>query len=710
MATTTKTHSAVINDWTQKTAVNTSLTAHQQDISDLADTIYTPPVTIDSSYLTRCTHAAQLLGTSVPPPPDPQQTSDGTAQLPIPNDWNRDYPQGNPLEPWDNLSQDTDSNSTVAIRNAALAARNAVFDVISEVNAFISQASNTGFAPPTNPFSQIAVMNAGRVAQNPVNVTSAQADQLMSDITQYLSLLQQQKDGTLNLNSNTEATAQLSSVTLSFDGFGGSGQSAVDIMKFLPNMDMIASQKALQALSVLDFRKRIPSVIFTANYSPSGTSKGCLVGWKKMSDAAGYILSRRNMFDQSVVQFTLTNDQMDTLKTQLDDYVQTWVLTFYDNIDPTQVYTYLDGTAQANAYYIYTLQAYQLQDNGKTTVFSVDTSVANLSKQQRTSVQQQLTQLAKGTTPGDDPSVLSPYPVLAQSLLGNSAYDWILAGVNIQAAINRNESNSTIRQFSYLTANLQFLYSQMDAGKFVVPKNGNIQTVSSAITSKLSQFGVSQVLYELMQQTEILYFFEGVDAGVDPAFSKISAQSPQSSNLLAVIVSSIDPETLIMDLSTLASNLPQLLAGGLLKNNTVVQPGVPQPGAGAAEIEMDPTSAQSPSEIQFMTQMANLGTNDADLTTFDGISDFVRVIRIFSDYGANRSQATIGGAVISLKSPISTTTNAASIQASNTQKYTSDQQKQQAQQQAKQTQIQAKESNSVQGGTVTRNGTRTYTE
>jgi len=97
----TITHEATIDDWTQKRPVDANLTAHQLDVHDIADTLNNPPTTIDATYMQRCVHAAQLVGVNVPPPPDPQKTTEGSQQLAVPAYWSWLFPNGNPMRPLD---------------------------------------------------------------------------------------------------------------------------------------------------------------------------------------------------------------------------------------------------------------------------------------------------------------------------------------------------------------------------------------------------------------------------------------------------------------------------------------------------------------------------------------------------------------------------------------------------------------------------------
>lgn len=612
-----------------------TVTGNQQAVSDIADALHTLPTQIEGVYVTNVLRAAAKLGNGVPDDIVQQKNRELEIHRPQPMPLYYKFPYGNVRDPWFNSAQNQ-ADSNQALRNVAMMARNNVFDVVDQVNSFVSRAKNAGFQPPDNPFALIAELNAKRAGWTPVSIDVGLADEVIQNIGFYLELIKAEREGKVNLEKQNANVAQLSHVGMSFEGFGGSGNTAADLMKFLPDLDEIKVQKAKEALSVLDFKKRTPRIIFTSNYSPDGVAKGAVIGWRKMPDASGYIVKRRNILDGQEVSYMLSNENAKLHYDHIRDYVKTWILGFYKEISPDQIYAFLDSGVTANGYYTYKIQAYQ-SFNESRDVFRVDMVPANLSQAQRAIIARDLEALdpGKGET-------ISPYPILAKSLLGNDKFDWILAACNIRASTNRGDPRSTSRKYSYLSAQLDFLYAQMDAGLLLIPKD--INQVIQNVTDGVTKFGVTQMLMEVLQETGALYHFDGIDPKSDSHFDRVGNEDIATSSLLSTIVAAIDPETATMDLKSLASNLPTLLDRGVISTNEKFATGEkPNVQARTAEIDVpfnveNTDSINAEDEIQFLQRIPAQDLNRAvDLTTFEGISKFIRTVRVFADVTADRS-------------------------------------------------------------------------
>jgi len=387
------------------------------------------------------------------------------------------------------------------LRNQVNKSRNDIYAVINKVNSFIARAKNAGFVPPENPFALAMSFNVGRIGFTRVTPPPNIASKIVGNIKSYITLLDAESSGKLNLDTNVNLAAQLSSATLSLDGFGGSGNTSVDLAKLLPDADEVKAQKAFESLSVFDFTKRIPKLIFTSFYAPDGTPKGVIIGWKKVQDASGYVIKRKNIFDGTEVTYTVDNDHAKEDTGRLREYVKAWVLSFYDNMNHDLVYTFLDSDVPPHGYYYYTLKAYQLQNNIPGSLFSTETSPVFLSSIQKESMRKQIEQL----DPGAGPDTISPYPILSHVLFGDSKFDWILAAINVRSSINRGDPRSTTRKYSYLSAQLDFLFSQSDNGLLIAPKGKDVSKVMNNIETSISKFGVNQVLKDVLQETGALY-------------------------------------------------------------------------------------------------------------------------------------------------------------------------------------------------------------
>ena len=635
-------HSTEINTWKPNQPTNDQISNSQSIISDIADALHLVPATVDNDYLNKVTRAASYLGNpSVEADSDRNKVAQlqATARPAI-----GIYTYQNVRAPV--AGSPGDSETYGVIRNGAMAARNNVFDVVNQVNAFIARANNAGFAPPENPFTVIATLNSNRAGLTPLNIEQTKADELVLNIGKFIDLLKAEREGKLNLNQNVNYAAQLSSPHVSFDGLGGSGNAAIDLMQFLPDMDLLKEQRAAKALEALDFSKRVPRIIFTSDYAPDGIVKGGIIGWNKMNDASGYIIKRKNILDNHEVSYAISNEELNVRYSHIKDYVKAWILTFYDNVDENNVVAYLDGDVEPNSYYTYNIQAYQIRKQTKGTIFNVETTPFKVIDKNKI--------IQQFAAEGGNDGTISPYPLLAQIILGDAQYDWVLAGVNVRASINRNDSRTDTRKYSYITAQLPFILDQMDREKFVFPKN--VGDIVQNVSDSISEFGVTQTIQEILQETGILYYFDGKDPKENTYFTKVNV-ADSNSDFLSTIVAAVDPETFTLDLSTLATNLPKLLAGGTLNaKDNLDTTKVNRRNVGPTEIvvpddSQDPNN-QSTDEVQLLRNLDINEHSKADLTTFDGLSKFIRTIRIFSDVGPHRGAPITAQPVTTKADPI----------------------------------------------------------
>lgn len=640
--------------------VNTSLTANQKTVQDFADVIGVPPVDMGQDYLAKCQRVAALLGLPSVSVPQISQVSTVLEMMPIhveralPSSPSRTTPYGNVMVP-PPPSPGTDANGNIAYRGPALSARNNVFGFINKVAAFTAQASNAGLQPPDNPFIIIANLDAARQirAQRAgmpgiaIIVEAGLADDLVYNIGAYVELLTAQAQGTLDLDKTTNVSAQLNGFTLSMDGFGSGGNIATDLMRFLPSADEVRAQKDLDLLSAFDFRKRVPKVLFTADYVPTGDQQGMVICWKKIPDASGYVITRRGVFDNTERKIQLSNADLQPAMDHLRDYLKAYFLTFYDTIDDTQVWAYLDQSIAADQYYLYRVQAYQVHNDSKDQIFNVVTNPSTFSSVNQNRLQTTLDGLAKQyfgpSATADD---VNPWPLISLQLYGNSQFDWILAAVNSRASVNRNDAADDTRRFSYLGARVSHVIDFMNRGMFVAPKDVN--DVVSSVNSSVTNFGVSQTIAEILHETGILYYFEGTEQSKPTGFNRAGTLNVGASPLLSGIIAAVDPETATLDLKSLGTNLPQVLANtqfnndpaevtGLKLGQTSVDPNV---HASPQEINVpDPSSTTdtlNQGDVDYLNKLPPSDNTIIDLTQYDGLSALVRTIRLFADEGPNR--------------------------------------------------------------------------
>lgn len=639
-------------------AVEAAKYSWNQEVHDLIDALQKPPPKITAEYIDLVERICNSLLARVDNPIAAVLQSSGNSwgDGSFPEQQVDGYMTKSINSPSFILS-DPDSYSDA--RNHLNGMRNKIFQLINNINGFVARAKNAGYSPPENPFTLAMSFNEGRVGFTPVLVLDDVALRILKGVNDYLILYAAEQTGQLNFNTAVNSSAQISSARFSLQGFGGTVDATVDLAKLLPSADEVKAQKALDALSVFDFSKRIPKILFTCEYAPDGVNRGILIGWKKVGDAAGYIIKRRNIFDSSERTYGLTNADIEEQNRRFGEYARAWIMTFYDSVDPNSICLYLDADISPNSYYLYNLQSFQLQNGSPGEMFNVEITPFNISQSLKMKIRAQLEALDPNdpSFQGTYPDTISPYPVIAQNILGDSKYDWLLAALNIRNSINRRDPRAETRSYSYLSAQLDFLFSQADAGKFVVPKGRQVAPLISKISDAIAQFGVGQVVKEILQETGALYYFEGKDANDNSLFTNVSSEQNVGS-LVATIAASIDPETATLNLNTLASNLPVLMQGGVVATANTLQPKARTSNvdAGVSEIEIPNSDivddVNSADEIRFLRTLGNIGDGIVDLTNVDGIASFMRVLRIFSDIGPNRGKPISNNPPVIVPDPV----------------------------------------------------------
>lgn len=618
-------------------------TTSQGIVNEIADALQPPPPQITRAYADRLVDAAAYLGLktfdlkpqdysppdalfSIPasPPPPPPSAPTGMAENYIPTI----------LVPtiWVNDTYE---------RNKALYSTARIFELMERVHAFASRATSAGLLPPDDPFLAIAALNKQRPgAFNTLNIDQKTADDILYSIRVYINLLEadNQVSG-IDFNDKQKMLSQLSHVNISFDGLGGSGNPATDIMQFLPDGDAVKRKNAIDALSVIDFSKRVPHLLFTLDYvpDPKKHAQGAIIGWRKIQDAAGYIIKRRDVFSGREVSWSIDNK---TAKSQSDmylSYAKLFATSYMNSLDDRSTMVFLDTDVNSEEYYIYRIQAYQTRSELKGSVFSVASSPVYYTPVLAGALNNLLATMDNGL------SNISPWPALAQLVMKDASMDWVMAAANIRSSISRGDARDVTRKYSYLSATKEFLVSQASTGKLVKPTKA--EDVRQNIENSIQMYGVNQTIQSLLDDTGISYFFEGRDLTEDTHFDRAGTETPKTNNLFQMVGAAIDPATAMVDVRSLSSNMLQLLERALVSPGLTLQPGaagstnvspheinVPDP-----ELAGDTTAANETGEFQFMSSLGKLKDPFIDLTTFDGISKLMRIIRLFSDFGPDRT-------------------------------------------------------------------------
>ncbi len=503
--------------------------------------------------------------------------------------------------------------------NVIFSARNNVFDVIAISSELAPFSNDASLAKRRNPFVAI-----GSMTDVPDQQTSLDLVELMS---RYAALVP--KDGSGLVSAGDEVTAlQMSSATVSLPEDEQSsgpalGSNVLEIELFSTAFERL-----------LDFKRRVPRVMFTADYSPSSKREGSLVGWRRVGDASGYIVERKEIFTGEMKEFVFTNSDMAARRSTLGKYVSSWVLSFYSGVIVDDVCFFLDTDIDQDREYLYSVSAYQDVSIAPTEIFSVPMRSAHMTNQQKDRVRNLITSVMKPkTVEAFDDSFndgVSPYPFIAQVMFGNSDLDWMIAAINVTASRARKDPPEVVGSYSFLAAKVSDLFAAMDRGDFFVPRN--FGDIVSAVEGSIVASGVSQTVSDIMRDSGVVAFFEG-----DSSFFKGS----EKKTFIETVLSAIDPDSATVDMGRISSLVIDRLAGvppsKLFFDKSL--------SSKASEIdvpgELNVTdNVFSEDAVQFFGTFGRAGANVVDLVTVEGIGTFVRALRTISDFGRSESLFT----------------------------------------------------------------------
>lgn len=510
--------------------------------------------------------------------------------------------------PWTVPAGSTNVQTIGAIRAALLNA----FARAGEVAAI---ASSRGFLLPDNPKGRLDQLNSDRRLFDAIAVTAVEDRSLLDTTIDLITIARRFDEGSITFLKHLPA-AQLSSFEVSVDGISKkSGDPLVDILGYQPDADFVKRKQALDALARLDFSKRKPYLLFTADVLTDGRRQtGTVVCWIKMRDASGYTLAKRDVFsggDFAASTFTAETAQASTERLLVEPHFAQ-IMTFYDWAGRDDVVAVVDASSQPGTLYSYSLSAVQRRAPANTSMFDVAMSALYLSPSQAESVRSFVASDAARLSSGSLEESVSPYPAFAQAIFGDPGYGWILAGCNMFGAKRRGDSADQVRAFSYLGSRASVLIAEASAGRMFVPSDLN--EIHSAIDSGVSSFGIAQTILSVLDGTGVTLFAAKKD---DPLGFQPTQQSLESVSAgLARILSVIDPESALMDPALLATSLSSRINAAVQARYSATQ--IPASGSAGS--------------VSVATLTSAFGTEVLDLTTYEGISRLLQIIRTVYDF------------------------------------------------------------------------------
>lgn len=499
------------------------------------------------------------------------------------------------------LSVDYKISSNLNNYQRAVLIRAQIVQRIADISSMSQVALSRGFLIPDSPFPQIELINATRQVFVPLSLSVNDQATMFKAAVDLSKITVDYKKGTITFERNPAWS--ISSYEVSVDGLAAqTGDPLVDILGYQPDGDYVKRKRALDSLAKLDFTKRKPYLLFTADFGD-----GTVVCWSKMHDASGYKISRHDVFTNSDLPDVFLDNSSVIASTQelLADDRFFQILSFYDWVDHNDVMAYVDPHPGANSLRAYTLSGLQKKSPGTPFIFDVPTNSLFFSP----SIVLKLEAIMKEESAklGRDPNTLSPYPSLSQAIYGDSGYGWILAGCNVIAAGRRGESEDTIRSLGFIGSTPGTIDSLGRAGKLVVPNN--VGDVRAAVERSISSYGVSQTIISALDGVGMTEFISGKD---DP---KGISDNPQSADAatsgLSRILSAIDPATATLD--------PKLLASSTQSPSH--------------KLFSKASFSKSISVVGHSVNLEEvLGDKTIDLTTYEGMGQLMDALRIIYDF------------------------------------------------------------------------------
>lgn len=477
---------------------------------------------------------------------------------------------------------------TGTLAERTLTLRNGFFDRMTVLRTVRLSALQHGYVLPDDPTGEILKLNVGRARFSQVSISIASAASYISALKDLSDVADAVTRGDLDLSVTKGGLGQLSSFDMSVDGIVSSptGDALADILGYQPDADSILKMRAAQALSMLDFSKRRPSLIAVVDELSDRLKPSKSICWRRMHDASGYKVTRRNVFTDVEKISTLKAESVTVPLTP--SLIE--VISFYDDITPADVCVMTDVDIETDMLYAYSVSGLQTSAGGARKTYDVQTTPLYLSPDQIVILRERITH-------GGD-----PYPTVSQIVYGNERYDWLLACVNFLGARMQGLDQKTVRLSSYLGATVDSVIASLTAGTFLSPTD--IQALITAVETSIATNGVSQTILDAIDASGVGIFTTGEDPS---GFQSGSDAIDLAAAPIIAVLSSIDSQTATIDPAVLISNLS---AGR--PNKTVHK-----------SVGMASMTTVSISDI--------VGNQIIDVTTFDGISDLLRVIRLYTD-------------------------------------------------------------------------------
>jgi len=509
-------------------------------------------------------------------------------------------------------------DSGISSAQGANIVRSAILSKFDRADEVILVATANGYLLPDNPISTLEKLNKTRRLFDPLNLTNQEDYIISQQCIELMKIVLAYDAGTITFN-RSYPSAQLSSFNVSTDGMSPqSGDPLSDILGYQPDADFIKRKRALDSLNKLDFSKRKPYLLFTADVITDGKRKnGTILCWGKMRDASGYNITKRDVFSEiDFDKLNLANDDLvKTTNDLMSDNNFKQILSFYDWVHENDVFAFIDTSTHADTVYSYSISGFQNKAPASQFIFDEQMSALYLSPTQILNIQADIENELSNFNKSDTDSI-SPYPSIAKVIYGEPAYGWIIAGCNVLGSKRRGDSSSETRTLSYIGCKLSTVMKELASSRMFIPND--INKIHDIVASSISSYGVSQTILSILDGTGITMFTAGKD---DPlGFQPTQESLENATGGLNKILSAIDPQSSTINPQTMLSTLSaHATAGSKFRYNAV--PMSQQDSQVAIAVTNQP-----PSLIDV------IGNTAIDLTTYEGISRLIQLIRSIYDF------------------------------------------------------------------------------
>ncbi len=507
--------------------------------------------------------------------------------------------------------------SGISAAQTAMAMRGYVLSQFDQMTVCAAIAAANGYLLPENPLGRLNTLNSSRQLFGSLGISDSEAATIEQSTLELSRVTVRFSEGIVTF-SRSQPASQISSFEVSVDGIAQqTGDALTDILGYQPDADFVKRKRSLDALAKLDFSKRKPSMLFTANVIKGGKrADGTILGWQRMHDAVGYSIAPRDVFATlDLPDVVVSNEEL--LRSTADiaadpNFAQ--IMSFYDWVGPNGFYAWVDTTIHSDTLYSYEISGLQRRVSSTPFVFDVPVSALYLSAAQADRVKAAILDDLQIFSGGSDVDTVSPYPAISTVIYGDPGYGWILAGCNVIASRKRSDQSDETRKLSYIGSKASDVLAAAASGKLVVPND--LTVIHAAIENGISSFGVSQTILNVLDGTGVTLFVSGKD---DPLGGQPTSDALDSATGgLSKILSAIDPQSATIDPHTLVASLMSQVSGGTGKSFAFNSR--PLLASFIALTSPKPSIAST------------IGDGVIDLTTYVGIARMMQLIRSVYDF------------------------------------------------------------------------------